>query len=161
MGDTRALDFVDAGTIAIVANRAYGDLRREPWKRASRAGWHIAGMRTLTRRELTTALAARQMLLDRQRLDPVEAIRRLTPLQGQEPRAPYIALAARLAGFTRDQLEVAIQVRKAVKSTLMRTTLHIAAADENRRITSSPGRRGCAGCTRPTRSSTSRRSPPS
>src|SRR5690349_14488405 len=87
-------------------------------------------MRTLTRRELTTALAARQMLLERQRLDPIEAIRRLTPLQGQEPRAPYIALAARLAGFKRDQLEVAICGGKAVKSTLMRATLHIAAADE-------------------------------
>lgn len=85
---------------------------------------------TLTRRELTAALAARQMLLERQPLDPVEAIRRLTPLQGQEPRAPYISLAARLDGFTRDALEVAIQARQVVKTTVMRTTLHLVAEDE-------------------------------
>ena len=58
-------------------------------------------VRTLTRQELTAALAARQMLIERQRLAPAEAIRRLTPLQGQHPPAPYIALAARLDGFTR------------------------------------------------------------
>ena len=35
-----------------------------------------------------------------ERLDPAEAIRRLTPLQGQHPPAPFVALAARLQGFT-------------------------------------------------------------
>ena len=42
--------------------------------------------RTLTRPELTAALAARQMLLERHAhaLAPAEAIRRLTPLQGQD-----------------------------------------------------------------------------
>jgi len=85
---------------------------------------------TLTRRELTAALAARQMLLERRSLDPVEAIRRLTPLQGQEPRAPYISLAARVAGFTREQLEAAVHARHVVKTTVMRTTLHLVAADE-------------------------------
>ena len=34
-------------------------------------------MRTLTRPELTAALVARQMLLERQRLAPAEAIRRI------------------------------------------------------------------------------------
>ena len=87
-------------------------------------------MRTLTREELTAALAARQMLLDRQPLDPVEAIRRLTPLQGQDAPAPYVALAARLAGFSRDDLEAAFARREVVKTTIMRLTLHIAAADE-------------------------------
>jgi hypothetical protein len=86
--------------------------------------------RTLTREELTAALAARQMLLERQPLDPVEAIRRLTPLQGQDPPAPYVALAARLEGFSRADLEAAFERREVVKTTIMRLTLHIAAADE-------------------------------
>ena len=85
---------------------------------------------TLTRRELTAALAVRQMLFERQPLDAVEAIRRLTPLQGQEPRAPYVSLAARVAGFTRDQLESAVHAQHVVKTTVMRTTLHLVAADE-------------------------------
>ena len=85
---------------------------------------------TLTRPELTAALAARQGLIERQRLSPAEAIRRLTPLQGQHPPAPYIALAARLDGFTRADLEAALAARSVVKSTLMRLTLHLAAADD-------------------------------
>ena len=87
-------------------------------------------MRTLSRPELTAALAARQMLLERRRLDPAEAIRRLTPLQGQEPTAPYIALAARLEDFAREDLEAAIEARAVVKTTIMRLTLHLAAGDD-------------------------------
>jgi hypothetical protein len=87
-------------------------------------------MRTLTRRELTVALAARQMLLARERVAPAEAIRRLTPLQGQHPPAPHIALAARVEGFTREALHAAITAGSAVKTTLMRLTLHVAAAAE-------------------------------
>ena len=87
-------------------------------------------MQTLTRAELTAALAARQMLLARQRVPPAEAIRRLTPLQGQDPSAPYVALAARLDGFSQGDLETAIGSGSVVKSTLMRLTLHCAAAVE-------------------------------
>jgi len=87
-------------------------------------------VRTLTRPELTAALAARQGLIERQRLSPAEAIRRLTPLQGQHPPAPYIALSARLDGFTRADLEATLDARGVVKTTLMRLTLHLAAADE-------------------------------
>ena len=85
-------------------------------------------VRTLTRPELTAALAARQLLLERRRMNPAEAIRRLTPLQAQHPPAPYLALAARLEGFTHDALEAAIGARVVVKTTIMRLTLHLAAA---------------------------------
>ncbi len=87
-------------------------------------------MEPLTRRELTAALAARQLLLERGRLSPAEAIRRLTPLQGQHPPAPYIALAARLEGFTREALEADIAARAVVKTTIMRLTLHLADAGD-------------------------------
>lgn len=87
-------------------------------------------MRTLTRQELTAALAARQMLLERQRLTPAEAIRRLTPPQAQHAPAPYVGLAARLEDFGRDDLEAAVAARRVVKTTIMRLTLHLAAADE-------------------------------
>ena len=87
-------------------------------------------MRTLTRPELTAALAARQGLIERARSSPAEAIGRLTPLQGQHPPAPFIALAARLDGFSRADLEAALSARSVVKTTLMRMTLHLAAADD-------------------------------
>lgn len=87
-------------------------------------------MRTLTLRELTAALSARQMLLERQSLAPAGAIRRLTPLQGQDAPAAYVALAARLEGFSAEALEADISSRSVVKSTIMRHTLHLAAGDE-------------------------------
>ncbi len=79
-------------------------------------------MQTLTRTELTAALAARQMLLAREPLGPAEAIRRLTPLQGQDSPAPYFALAARLVGPVRDDLQAAMDSRGVVKTTIMRFT---------------------------------------
>jgi len=87
-------------------------------------------MRVLTRKELTAALAARQLLIERHTLAPAEAIRRLTPLQAQEPRAPHIALAARLDGFTQGDLERAIDDGQVLKATSMRMTLHMAHAGD-------------------------------
>ncbi len=86
--------------------------------------------RVLTRPELTAALAARQFLIERQPLAPAAAVARLTPLQGQDVSAPYVALAARLDGFARADLEAAFTAGDVVKTTIMRTTLHIAAASE-------------------------------
>ena len=72
-------------------------------------------MRTLSRKELTAALAARQYLLERARVAPAEAIRSLTPLQAQDPPAAFVALAARLEGFSRDALEAAIEARQPLR----------------------------------------------
>jgi hypothetical protein len=87
-------------------------------------------MRVLTREALTAATAARQFLIERRTLTPEQAIRRLTPLQGQHPPSPHIALAARLEHFTQSDLERAIDGGQVVKATLMRMTLHLAAADD-------------------------------
>jgi hypothetical protein len=86
--------------------------------------------RTLSRAELTAALAARQMLIAREHIPPAAAIRRLTPLQAQHPPAPYIALAARLDGFGRAGLEAAIGAGQVLKTTIMRVTLHLAAGED-------------------------------
>ena len=85
-------------------------------------------MRTLTRPELTAALAVRQGLAERLRAAPAEAVRRLTPLQAQHPPAPYLALAARVEGFAREGLEAAITDGAVVKTTINRLTLHLAAS---------------------------------
>ncbi|HEX6391248.1 MAG TPA: winged helix DNA-binding domain-containing protein [Solirubrobacteraceae bacterium] len=85
---------------------------------------------TLTRQELTAALAARQGLLEPFELTPAAAVARLTPLQGQEPRAPYVALAARLRGFEKAAYDAAITGGEIVKTTIMRDTLHVAATSE-------------------------------
>ena len=70
------------------------------------------------------------MLLERRRLDAAEAIRLLTPLQGQDSPAPYVALAARLEGFEVGQLQQALDSTAVVKTTIMRLTLHLVAGSE-------------------------------
>jgi uncharacterized protein YcaQ len=83
---------------------------------------------TLTLRELNRATLARQMLLQREAIDPVAAIERLAGLQAQYSPSPYIALWTRLADFRQDHLTQAVLARKVVKASLMRWTLHIASA---------------------------------
>jgi hypothetical protein len=83
----------------------------------------------LTLRQLNRAMLARQMLLERQRLDVVTAIERLAALQGQWSPSPYIALWTRLAGFEREELWSAMEKRHTViRARLMRGTLHLVSA---------------------------------
>jgi hypothetical protein len=92
-------------------------------KRAAAAGG------VLTLRELNRAMLARQMLLERQRLDVVTAIERLAALQAQWSPSPYIALWSRLKSFEREALWSAIERKHTViRARLMRGTLHLVSA---------------------------------
>ncbi|MEO5940988.1 MAG: winged helix DNA-binding domain-containing protein [Candidatus Limnocylindrales bacterium] len=87
-------------------------------------------MTTLTARQLNRATLARQLLLRREKLAVVDAVHRITAIQGQEPASPYIALWNRVAGFDPADLDRAFADRSIVKSSLMRMTLHaVDAAD--------------------------------
>ncbi|CAN5370744.1 winged helix DNA-binding domain-containing protein [soil metagenome] len=81
--------------------------------------------KVLTLRELNRATLARQMLLARQKMPALRAIEKLAGLQAQVPRAPFIALWSRLAGFRRADLAALIHARKAVRGTTMRGTIHL------------------------------------
>src|SRR5579875_859365 len=85
---------------------------------------------TLTRHELNRALLARQMLLQRETLSSLAAIERLVGMQAQTANAPYIGLWSRLQGFQRDNLSQLLRERQVVRATLMRSTLHLFAADD-------------------------------
>ena len=87
-------------------------------------------MKPLTLRQLNRATLARQLLLERVPLDVPTAVHRLGALQGQRPRAPYVALAARLEGFEREELSRALHDRTVVRATLMRETLHLVTAED-------------------------------
>lgn len=84
----------------------------------------------VTARRLNRATLARQLLLERQRIGVVEAVRQVMALQAQEPASPYLALWNRIAGFDPAHLDGAFAGRSVVKATLMRITLHAVAADE-------------------------------
>ncbi|MGW6737567.1 winged helix DNA-binding domain-containing protein [Streptomyces sp. NPDC055013] len=78
----------------------------------------------ITARELNRATLSRQLLLEREPLTAVDAVRRVVALQAQHPASPYLALWNRVAGFAPAELDTAFSGRAVVKATLMRITLH-------------------------------------
>jgi hypothetical protein len=79
---------------------------------------------SLTARRLNRATLGRQLLLRREPLGVVDAVRRVVALQAQEAASPYIALWNRLATFDPADLDAAFADQAVVKATLMRITLH-------------------------------------
>lgn len=79
---------------------------------------------SLTPRQLNRATLDRQMLLRRESMTAVDAVRRVVALQAQEPASPYLALWNRVADFDPAALATAFDERDVVKATLMRLTLH-------------------------------------
>jgi Winged helix DNA-binding domain len=81
----------------------------------------------VTLRELNRTLLLRQLLLERQRVSALQAVRRLVALQAQYAPSPYVALWSRLEGFRKEQVT---RNRGIVKAGCFRTTLHVVARSE-------------------------------
>lgn len=83
----------------------------------------------LSRRALNRSLLARQLLLERVEMPPLEVIERLVGMQAQNPLDPYTALWSRIEGFHPDELSVLLSERRAVRAmAVMRTTIHLLSA---------------------------------
>jgi len=79
----------------------------------------------ISRRELARATLARQLLLERSSLAPVEAVAQLGAMQAQEPRPPFVGLWSRLAGFRDEHLLAPLRSGALVRGPLFRATLHL------------------------------------
>ncbi|MER5896161.1 winged helix DNA-binding domain-containing protein [Streptomyces sp. NPDC001876] len=86
----------------------------------------------ITARALNRSTLARQLLLGREPLGVVDAVRRVVALQAQHPASPYLALWNRIGGFDPAGLDSAVDGFRTVKSTLMRITLHMVHAEDYR-----------------------------
>lgn len=74
------------------------------------------------------ALLARQLLLRRRRISPLGAVEHLVGIQSQAPRAAYVGLWTRVAGFRPETLERLMLDRSVVRVALMRSTIHLVSA---------------------------------
>jgi hypothetical protein len=90
----------------------------------------VAPPRVLTERNLNRALLARQLLLERSKLPIEEAVEQVGGLQTQYAPSGYVGLWTRLAGFERDDLTRALEDRRVIQATLIRTTIHIVSRRE-------------------------------
>jgi hypothetical protein len=94
-------------------------------KRHAESGREVLGKRALNR-----ALLERQMLLRRSTMPVAAMLEHLVGLQAQVPLQPYFGLWSRLAGFQPEELSSMIRERQAVRSPLMRTTIHLVSAQD-------------------------------
>lgn len=82
----------------------------------------------LSRRALNRATLARQLLLSRSEMSPLDAVEHLVGVQAQLPLNPYTALWSRLERFRPGELASLLVERKVVRIAVMRATLHLVSA---------------------------------
>lgn len=87
-------------------------------------------MTVLDSRALNRATLARQLLLDRSDLSVLDAVAHLGGLQAQEPQEPFCGLWSRLRAFDPATLSDLLTGRQAVRTHLMRRTVHLVTADD-------------------------------
>ena len=86
------------------------------------------GAEVLSPRALNRALLARHHLLSRVELPAVAAVEHLVGLQAQVPGNPYTSLWSRLDRFRPEELSDALEVRRVVRISVMRSTIHLVSA---------------------------------
>jgi hypothetical protein len=86
----------------------------------------------LSDRALNRATLARQLLLERSSMRPIDAVEHLVGLQAQNPLDPYLSLWSRLDGFDPHEVGRLVEARDLVRIVVMRGTIHLVTAEDAR-----------------------------
>src|SRR3954467_4846460 len=84
--------------------------------------------RMLRSEELNRAPLPRQLLLNREPRDPLDAIEHLVGLQAQEPLDPYTGLWCRIEDFDPRTLATALEDKRVARIPLQRATVRLVTA---------------------------------
>jgi hypothetical protein len=84
--------------------------------------------RVLSQRELNRAMLARQLLLERSPGSIESVLEQMGGLQNQYAPSGYVGLWSRMADFPRDSLTRALEDRRVIQATLIRSTIHLVSA---------------------------------
>lgn len=84
----------------------------------------------LSTRDLNRTLLARQLLLTRVSRPALEVVEHLVGLQAQGPLSPYVGLWSRIDGFDPTDLATLLLERQAVRTALMRGTVHLVSTED-------------------------------
>ena len=88
-------------------------------------------MDTLTDRQLNRATLQRQLLLERSPdASPLDVVKLLVGMQGQEPGQAQIGLWNRIQGFDPAEFDTLLEQRKVARATLFRSTQHMLATED-------------------------------
>ena len=82
----------------------------------------------LSQRAVNRATLDRQLLLRHAEITAADAIEHLVGMQAQAPRAPFVGLWCRVAGFRHEELTELVTSRAMVRAALMRATIHLVSA---------------------------------
>jgi hypothetical protein len=88
----------------------------------------VARPDVLSQRAINRATLDRQLLLERAARPAAATIEHLVGMQAQAPRAPFVGLWTRLVDFGPAELDELVESRQAVRTSLMRGTLHLVSA---------------------------------
>ena len=96
--------------------------------------------RVLSTGELNRALLARQSLLERARRPLPAAVERMGEVQAQYAPSMYIGLWSRIEGLERADVDDALERRRVVQGTLMRSTIHLVSRRDYAPLAAAVGR---------------------